>query len=1347
MNAEAKEQMLLVPRTCVRHPDAKGDPVEEPTPLNDTRALMAYVLLGDPGLGKSEAFGQEADAGGGHRISAGDFLALDQSALKDSLLPVFIDGLDESRAGNSDGRVPLDNIRGKLQQLGCRNFRLSCRAADWLGNPDAAKLQSLLPTGERVQVFNLQPLTLADVTAILPANHGITDPKAFIASAEQHGLTDLLFNPQTLGMLATAVGPDNQWPETRLAVYDMACERLVQEHNEEHVAATLKTAPDQGALQRAAAYLCAIQLIADLAGFTRSPNPPHRVLRLNAVPNPEELPLEEALASRLFHSMGGDVFTPVHRIVAEFLAARCLADHLRGQLTLRRVLALICGSDGGVVSGMRGLAGWLASMSAAARLTFARLDSLGVLLYGDAKNFSIAHKSALMDRLGGDIAVSASFRWYEWEGRPFAALVTPEMRPVVTQRLADADRSENHQLLVLALLEGLLHATQDTTLTPLLLSMVRDTSRWPAVRGRALRIYRRWMGVNDPSLRALLDDIGSGAVADSDDELLGTLLKAMYPQALSSADLPAFLHQPKKQNLIGKYSMFWQRDLDKLETADVPALLDAFAARVELRQGDALREYAKAIGGLLARALNEGADEIPDEQLLNWLDAGCGKHAERLLENDDKQVVQQWLHAHPRRYFSLLDLALRRYGGKQNRVWLAEQRLHGAKAPADEAAWWLAKAQATSDEAWAKEYFVQALHAIPDEHAPGLDEMLNACDTLARSRGWQEQLAGRLTCDFERWGWKLEEADSRRERQREAAERRDFYRARLADFALPLVPLEVLNPVAEVYEHKHYDLEGETPAERLTSLFAGDEELVQAAVTALRRAIERTDLPSADETLAAIGTDQLMVLNTPALIGLELAYRQDHAFIDSLSDVRLVAVLVAHLVHSIEDHDTWVAAAVASRPQCMADALSAYLTAAMQWKTRHPHATHLFRDPDYAEVTRRCLLPLMAQFPLHTRKNLRGAFADMLHTALTLPERDALLPLVQQRIDAPKVDGRQRACWLAAGLLLDPNRYLPLTSCYLQRRAPAVQNLAGFLHYRGEVGGDAIPRPSNVLGFLIEHFAVGCSPAQFTGSGWVSPEMNRADLVKRSIADLAGRPDAESSEQLKRLEGLVALADWVPKLREARAAQQIVRRDATYERPTWPQVCAILQQGAPTSPADIAAVVNDTIEDLKEQIRHSDLNLNLAYWNTDAHKKATNPKHEEVCRNAFADQLRVRLDRFELACLPEAHHVDGKRSDVWCTSGSFGGVPIEIKLDRHGELWTATRGQLIARYATDPRAQGHGIYVVLWLGDPKQIPLPPSGVRPQTPEELQAMLEADLSEEEKRTITIQVLDCSVPGGK
>jgi len=330
---------------------------------------------------------------------------------------------------------------------------------------------------------------------------------------------------------------------------------------------------------------------------------------------------------------------------------------------------------------------------------------------------------------------------------------------------------------------------------------------------------------------------GSGAVIDSDDELLGTLLRAMYPCSLMSVDLPTFLHPPKRDNLIGNYTMFWRRDLERIDIAEAPGLLDAFAARVELRRGQPLREYAKAVGTLLAQALEGGADEIPDEKLLNWLDAACGMNAESLLENEHKQVVQQWIQARPHRYFSLLDLALHRYANKQNRVWSAEARLHGAKAPANEAAWWLAKAKATEDEVWAKEYFVQALHAIPNEYGPEVEGMLIACENLGAARGWNESLAARLTCSLEHWQWKLDEAVRRKERARDAAERRDFYHARLAEFSLPLVPLEILDTVADVYEHGQYDIDGTTPEERLTDFFAGDKELVKAALTALRNTI------------------------------------------------------------------------------------------------------------------------------------------------------------------------------------------------------------------------------------------------------------------------------------------------------------------------------------------------------------------------------------------------------------------------------------------------------------------------------------------------------------------------------
>jgi hypothetical protein len=58
-------------------------------------------------------------------------------------------------------------------------------------------------------------------------------------------------------------------------------------------------------------------------------------------------------------------------------------------------------------------------------------------------------------------------------------------------------------------------------------------------------------------------------------------------------------------------------------------------------------------------------------------------------------------------------------------------------------------------------------------------------------------------------------------------------------------------------------------------------------------------------------------------------------------------------------------------------------------------------------------------------------------------------------------------------------------------------------------------------------------------------------------------------------------------------------------------------------------------------------------------------------------------------------------------------MPIEIKGQWHTALWQAADQQLAELYAKDWRADGHGIYLVLWFGDHvsknKRLRGPPRG--------------------------------------
>ena len=127
------------------------------------------------------------------------------------------------------------------------------------------------------------------------------------------------------------------------------------------------TVPRYPELLNAAGRLCAIQLLAGAAGYAGPDGEPDRdYLGLGQVPEDGPETLRHALGSRLFS--GEDRRVPVHRQVAEFLAARYLAGLIDGDhLPAGRVLALMTGGDGGIVSELRGLSAWLAAHSKTSR--------------------------------------------------------------------------------------------------------------------------------------------------------------------------------------------------------------------------------------------------------------------------------------------------------------------------------------------------------------------------------------------------------------------------------------------------------------------------------------------------------------------------------------------------------------------------------------------------------------------------------------------------------------------------------------------------------------------------------------------------------------------------------------------------------------------------------------------------------------------------------------------------------------------------------------------------------------------------------------------------------------------
>ena len=494
----------IVPRTCTETPeDGTGqDGPRRSRRLADYRDTPAYVLLGDPGSGKTTAFEAERNAPGEDAclVTARDFLTLEPGRHPEwQGKTLFIDGLDEVRAGGGDARTPLDALRGRLDALGRPRFRLSCREADWLGANDRARLAAVT-AGAGLAVLRLDPLREDDIERLLSARPGVGDVRAFVAKAERQGVAGFLTNPQCLTMLADVVVVGDAWPESRLSLFAAACRRMLLEHNEEHVAATARLSSSPGHLDHdlldAAGRLCAVLLLSGRPGCAvpgrESPHYPD----LNRCACREHEPGRRALSTKLFKAVADGRFEPIHRYVAEFLAGRHLARLIeggrndgrgaRGTVPARRVFALMEGHDGAVVTELRGVSAWIAAHARSARVELIERDPIGVGLYGDIGGFSTREKRELLASLAREAS-----RLHLTSGAiaAFESLATAPMVPAMEEILRSAGREPERESFVGFVLDVLRHGSALPGLADSLLALVRDEASSSWIRAAALRAF------------------------------------------------------------------------------------------------------------------------------------------------------------------------------------------------------------------------------------------------------------------------------------------------------------------------------------------------------------------------------------------------------------------------------------------------------------------------------------------------------------------------------------------------------------------------------------------------------------------------------------------------------------------------------------------------------------------------------------------------------------------------------------------------------------------------------------------------------------------------------------------
>ncbi len=1213
------------------------------------------------------------------------------------------------------------------------------------------------PDGE-VVVLQLDPLTEEDIRQILNHNPRISDADAFLQKAEDRGLTNLLTNPQILGMLTQAVAKGD-WPESRQQAFESACQTIIREHNREHQAAASRNITRVDQQLNGAGFLCAAHLIAGTAGYALTPDkastlyPELADLSFNNIGL-----LNDVARTKLFRSPMEGRIEPVHRHVAEYLAARYLAEHVEHEgLPLARILSLITGKDGIVVTELRGLSAWLATLCRSRRPELIDRDPLGIVLYGDTREFTRQDKRRVLDGLQREAIRYPWFRSANWTALPFGALATPDMEEEFRNILASLDRSNAHQALVDCVLDAMEHGSRFENLDAVLVDIVRDPSWWLRVRNAALNILLRHSRGNRDlasQLRGLLDQINNDQIEDSDDELMGHLLADLFPEEIAASELLNYLHTPKDTNLIGSYYMFWNhRLIEQCSESDVMTLLDEFVDR-----GDTLQpilddfHMRDLTTGVLARGVELFGESVVPERLYGWLGLGLYKYRyPRTDASSPLDSVRTWLKTHPDIQKSIIEIGLDQCAGNENAVfcmYLVRNRLYGATPPADYGKWCLQQVSAAGSDGIAQFLLQEAVSSITWQQGdPGFS--LEDIEDLAKNdRKYQVWLDDMLFCLLdERWqDLRWEERRRNDKRRKDKAEWLRYVRSHRTEIRKARANPRLLHEPVTAYLGDFLDVKGDTPADRLLNFVDGDGELVQDFSEGLRNVCWRKDIPDVEDIIRLSTEGEYYFLRRAFTAGLLELSREAEDNIFQLADDQLRKAVAIHLVDGIGEDPQWYRTLLKSRPDLASEVLKDYISASLRSNKEHISGLYsLAYDDNYAGVARRVAVPLLKSFPTRCGLRMLDSLDHLLKAGLRYGNRQELLNVLRTKLSLRSTSIAQKVRWLAAGLITAPDIYIEQLRTFVYSHKRRAEHLAGFLADRHDQWLPLNDLPAPVLGLLIQILGRYFMPYSLKGGGVVTPAMNAADFVSRLINRLASDPRDAASHILTQLLSDEGLVPWRAALQHAQFQQLEARREASFRHPSIQQVVETLNNLSPANAGDLAALGVEVLNELAERIRNGNTDDYRQYWNEGPRRQLTNPRHEDACRDALLSDLRQRLAPQGIDAQPEGHYADDKRADIRLSVGGVQGfeVPIEIKKNSHADLWHAIHHQLIKQYTREPRADGFGIYLVFWFG-PESTPLPPSGSRPLTASELEERLRATLSDEENRKISVCVIDVAKP---
>ncbi len=1293
---------------------------------NDSRITMpqddllkrteSLVILGEAGMGKSHLLDWLAASPGYSHCTARQLInRYDPNTLLSDAQILVIDALDEvSSQKEGDG---VDLVLRQLGKLGYPRFILACRVADWRSVTGLEAIHEQY--AEKPLELHIEPFNNDDASTFLSATLGLAEAENVIEHFNARGLNGLLGNPQTLELIARVAG-SGKLPETRSELFERAIEVLRVEHRD--TKARSQPGRETGLDAAGAAFAGLILTGSEAIVRISAANAAEGELQLSDISLlPDGDVVEAMLGTRLFKADGVDRFTYLHRRVGEYLGAQWLAKQANTPQKRRRLLSVFH-SHGLVPSSLRGIHAWLALEPALTKAVITA-DPMGLIEYGDADVLTADQAHLLIGSL--ELLAKDNPRFRDWGPYALRGFRHPVVIEDIRRLISTPETSFSLCLLMLEAVRG-----SDIA------SLLKDELRKIVIDPRAYFACRKVAGeilidVNDDiDWPTVLHTLGSSRDELSIRLAIEVIDKIGYEQFDANLIVSLVIAYAGSGSRTIGVLMLLERHLPDGQIADVLDLLAVAAKNLGKRDdrpgNDVLTDLAYH---LIVRVVEAGG--VTANELWSWLEPF---HSRDGYQRDVHQKLHELIRSDDNLRRSVQRLVLLELPSDHNpyqQSWRLSERSTGfIPADTDVIALlnWLDPIN-HSDERW-RDLVMLSRHGSE----AGAEVRVAARLFAARSADllqWLDKLTEQTVPD-----WQIKQTERERERRAEQAAihagHRNHFSARIdqmraGDYSAIVGP-------AKAYLNLYNDIE-DAPAHKRIGQWLGDD--IGEVAHAGFEAFLTLDPPKPTAQQIAKSNANGKAYDAAYIIIAALAERHRVGVgFDDLSDERLMAGLFELRRSRIDDHAGVVG---------LIEAVEATIHIRGGWK----EAMKLYYEPQLQQRREYVdgLYTLMHdQVHVAMSTELAAEWLERFTDVPAGPELELVDRLICSgrfeelrrtlALRSTSTDEERRRNWVAIGVIVD----FPFTVALLGAKQIEPELL---WHIRHRIS-NRINDDTNVLlnatqsEWIINTFRA-LWPMVHRPSGSSSGDSNSWDassFIVQLIRRLANDTSDEANDALVRLRD-APVDGYSEEVKIVIAEQKRIRVEATYVPPTLAAIDAITRSLAPVSLVDLQTVVLEELAIAQAKIKSDDAESWRGFYDD---KK--NPFVEERCRDHLLGLLRQGSSGFTFD--PETHVAADKEVDITCSAGTLR-IPIEIKGQWHSELWTGSDRQLDALYTPDWRAEGRGIYLVLWFGEQKKTTkrLKSPGrheTLPTTADELKRMLVAKSRSAREGRVAVFVLD-------